>query len=196
MNDKQKSGIYWLIFIIVVVAVGSFFYFQMGDEGGGLWGDEENESNIMVEELANSEKVINNAEAKYSIRVPNDWNVTEYDNYIKISNVSDEKIGSSGFSGIGCQTIIQNTNILDLSNYAENYCDSDPDCEKYEIIDINNSLQSLAFFGSFMGTGDITYYLKPLELNKYYTSFSIICSGDSLMNKYIEDLLSSFTRIN
>ncbi|PIZ93311.1 MAG: hypothetical protein COX83_02360 [Candidatus Magasanikbacteria bacterium CG_4_10_14_0_2_um_filter_41_31] len=138
-------------------------------------------------------KVVTDNERKYNVSVPSNWKVTGIEDTLILDGISDAIVGSSGVSGEGCKVVIKPTDIQNLNQFFSKACESNFDCESYQINSFNENIEAVRLMGNFMGSGDVEYYLRSTS-GGGFDRLTMVCSSQEDENVYRDDILSSFVR--
>ena len=180
MTTKPKI----IILIIAIVIVGGFLIYKFPlvetEKRKNLEQETEEQKNIETEEQKDQvpeitiieqpdgSKIVKNEKEGFEVIAPKNWEVysTEDTEYIDIQNFKKPLEGGySGIGGEGCVATInvdENFSFSSVKEWADQECFKDLDCEKatVEIVKIDNTeWNKVAFWGSFLGTGEYTFYL-------------------------------------
>ncbi len=192
----KRSLMYWIVFLIVSIAIGGYWYTQVAYPYNppvniNAFGNQTTPGYIHVV-TQNGQKVVQNIKDNFQIGVPDGWKIHTKNGDITIGN-NNTNIITDGIEG-GCRVVASHTQITNLDSYAKQYCDSDPDCKYYKKEKTTNpSVISLTFFGSFVESGDPSYYLE--QVNTDFIVLGIHCENATMKQQELPKILSSFSRI-
>jgi len=188
----------WLfLFIVVVLIVGGVMFWRE-QVGAPRDGDTDVRTGVpesVVVEEGDKEKVVIDRKRKYQLEVPKEWKITGIDDTLILDGLIDSTVGSSGVSGAGCKVVVKPTDIKDLDEHFSNFCSSNDECDNYEIQSVRNKIKSVSVTGSFMGSGDVEYYLDAGD-NSGFDRLTFVCSSKEEEDVYRDQILNSFVRTN
>jgi hypothetical protein len=194
--NQSRYRLFSLVIIVVIACAVLFFYLlkpaQAPVEEGVL--PENPPAGVSVETLENGERLVRNEERGYTLQVADDWKISGSAEDLVIDSLTNNAPGSSGITGEGCRVVVVKTGISELENFAKQQCATNLDCSDYEIKNFNDEIQVLTFVGSFMGSGDKEFYLRPVTSSLGYDRLTFVCSDSTLQEMYQNSLLPTFRR--
>ena len=114
MDNRKNSLIYWIIFILVVVAVGSYFYFTLYADDG-VWGGGDVLSISIKDNVSEDSKMIETSNDYYNFEIPNEW--TAYLDENSNITVIEEKEQLLNEMYSGPSIVIGSTDISSVLDY-------------------------------------------------------------------------------